>query len=94
MSQRWRKLRRRCSVQDPSGAKEILVEQNSSARGMIYTVRSTPVSREASPVPKSVQSEDTSKKFQQSKSLRLSGNLKKFCSKNLSIRRREKISWV
>lgn len=71
ISQRWRKLRRRCSVQESSGPQEALIQ--SANHGVIHAVRSTPASREASPAAKSLQDGSSSKKLLQTSSLRLPG---------------------
>lgn len=71
ISQRWRKLRRRCSVQESSEPQEALI-QGGGNHGVIHAVRSTPASREASPAAKSLQ-DGSSKKLLQTSSLRLPG---------------------
>lgn len=72
ISQRWRKLRRRCSVQESSEPQEALI-QGGGNQGVIHAVRSTPASREASPAAKSLQDGSSPKKLLQTSSLRLPG---------------------
>ncbi|XP_034939266.1 pro-interleukin-16-like [Chelonus insularis] len=74
ISQRWRKLRRRCSVQEtPEPQEESLIQDGGSKIGIIHGVRSTPTSREASPAPKSSRDRNSPKKLLQTSSLRLPG---------------------
>ncbi|XP_051171214.1 uncharacterized protein LOC127288049 isoform X2 [Leptopilina boulardi] len=73
ISHKWKKLGRRNSVQDPPEKRESLIWQRGNSFENVYITRSTPVSREASPVPKSLQSEFTPKKSIQNRSLRLPG---------------------
>ncbi|XP_024940078.1 uncharacterized protein LOC107267113 isoform X2 [Cephus cinctus] len=102
ISQRWRKLRRRCSVQEISEPQEALL-QGASARGIIQSVRSTPTSREVSPAAKSLQEGSSPKKLLQTSSLRLPGTAKglseiqsvlrsKFSKINAGIRKRKALS--
>lgn len=74
ISQRWRKLRRRCSVQESSEPQEALI-QGGTTQGVIQPVRSSPASRESSPAAKSLQDGSSPKKLLQTSSLRLPGNL-------------------
>lgn len=76
ISQRWRKLRRRCSVQESSEPQEALI-QGGGNHGVIHAVRSTPASREASPAAKSLQDGSSPKKLLQTSSLRLPGEFLK-----------------
>ncbi|KAL2729983.1 PDZ domain-containing protein 2 [Vespula maculifrons] len=102
ISQRWRKLRRRCSVQETSEPQESLIP-GGGAQGVIHTVRSTPASREASPAAKSLQDGSSPKKLLQTSSLRLPGTTKgiadiqnvlrsKFSKINAGIRKRKALS--
>ncbi|GAB1863320.1 hypothetical protein CAJAP_04399 [Camponotus japonicus] len=102
ISQRWRKLRRRCSVQESSEPQEALI-QGGANHGVIHAVRSTPASREASPAAKSLQDGSSSKKLLQTSSLRLPGTTKgiadiqhvlrsKFSKINAGIRKRKALS--
>ncbi|XP_020290880.1 uncharacterized protein LOC109858213 isoform X2 [Pseudomyrmex gracilis] len=102
ISQRWRKLRRRCSVQESSEPQEALI-QGGGNRGVIHAVRSTPASREASPAAKSLQDGSSPKKLLQTSSLRLPGTTKgiadiqhvlrsKFSKINAGIRKRKALS--
>lgn len=102
ISQRWRKLRRRCSVQESSEPQEALI-QGGGSHGVIHTVRSTPASREASPAAKSLQDGSSPKKLLQTSSLRLPGTTKgiadiqhvlrsKFSKINAGIRKRKALS--
>ncbi|RLU15655.1 hypothetical protein DMN91_011409 [Ooceraea biroi] len=102
ISQRWRKLRRRCSVQESSEPKEALI-QGGGNHGVIHAVRSTPASREASPAAKSLQDGSSPKKLLQTSSLRLPGTTKgiadiqhvlrsKFSKINAGIRKRKALS--
>ncbi|KAL0103322.1 hypothetical protein PUN28_017538 [Cardiocondyla obscurior] len=102
ISQRWRKLRRRCSVQETSEPQEALI-QGGRNHGVIYAARSTPASREASPAAKSVQDGNSPKKLLQTSSLRLPGTTKgiadiqhvlrsKFSKINAGIRKRKALS--
>ncbi|XP_043279658.1 uncharacterized protein [Venturia canescens] len=102
ISQRWRKLRRRCSVQEISEPREALLEDG-SRRTVIHAVRSTPTSREASPAPKSSHDGASPKKLLQTSSLRLPGTSKgiadfqnvlrsKFSKINAGIRKRKALS--
>lgn len=103
ISQRWRKLRRRCSVQESSEPQEALI-QGGGTHGVIHAVRSTPASREASPAAKSLQGDGNSpKKLLQTSSLRLPGTTKgiadiqhvlrsKFSKINAGIRKRKALS--
>ncbi|XP_071641504.1 uncharacterized protein [Temnothorax longispinosus] len=102
ISQRWRKLRRRCSVQESSEPQEALI-QGGGNHGVIHAVRSTPASREASPAAKSLQDGSSPKKLLQTSSLRLPGTTKgiadiqhvlrsKFSKINAGIRKRKALS--
>ncbi|XP_066598357.1 uncharacterized protein [Prorops nasuta] len=102
ISQRWRKLRRRCSVQESSEPQEALI-QGGTTHGIIHAVRSTPASREASPAAKSLQENNSPKKLLQTSSLRLPGTTKgiadiqhvlrsKFNKINAGIRKRKALS--
>ncbi|XP_014467546.1 PREDICTED: uncharacterized protein LOC106740732 [Dinoponera quadriceps] len=102
ISQRWRKLRRRCSVQESSEPQEALI-QGGTNHGVIQAVRSTPASREASPAAKSLQDGSSPKKLLQTSSLRLPGTTKgiadiqhvlrsKFSKINAGIRKRKALS--
>ncbi|XP_019697863.1 uncharacterized protein LOC105185192 isoform X2 [Harpegnathos saltator] len=102
ISQRWRKLRRRCSVQESSEPQEALI-QGGTTHGVIQAVRSTPASREASPAAKSLQDGSSPKKLLQTSSLRLPGTTKgiadiqhvlrsKFSKINAGIRKRKALS--
>ncbi|XP_070149963.1 uncharacterized protein [Polyergus mexicanus] len=102
ISQRWRKLRRRCSVQESSEPQEALI-QGGGNHGVIHAVRSTPASREASPAAKSLHDGNSSKKLLQTSSLRLPGTTKgiadiqhvlrsKFSKINAGIRKRKALS--
>ncbi|KAG5318488.1 PDZD2 protein, partial [Acromyrmex heyeri] len=102
ISQRWRKLRRRCSVQESSEPQEALI-QGGGNHGVIHAVRSTPTSREASPAAKSLQDSSSPKKLLQTSSLRLPGTTKgiadiqhvlrsKFSKINAGIRKRKALS--
>ncbi|KAK2576885.1 hypothetical protein KPH14_005511 [Odynerus spinipes] len=102
ISQRWRKLRRRCSVQETSEPQEALI-QGGTTQGVIHAVRSTPASREASPAAKSLQDGNSPKKLLQTSSLRLPGTTKgiadiqhvlrsKFSKINAGIRKRKALS--
>lgn len=102
ISQRWRKLRRRCSVQETSEPQEALI-QGGATQGVIHAVRSTPASREASPAAKSLQDGSSPKKLLQTSSLRLPGTTKgiadiqhvlrsKFSKINAGIRKRKALS--
>ncbi|CAL1689779.1 unnamed protein product [Lasius platythorax] len=102
ISQRWRKLRRRCSVQESSEPQEALI-QSGANQAVIHAVRSTPASREASPAAKSLQDGSSSKKLLQTSSLRLPGTTKgiadiqhvlrsKFSKINAGIRKRKALS--
>ncbi|XP_032670168.1 uncharacterized protein LOC116843664 [Odontomachus brunneus] len=102
ISQRWRKLRRRCSIQESSEPQEALI-QGGTNHGVIQAVRSTPASREASPAAKSLQDGNSPKKLLQTSSLRLPGTTKgiadiqhvlrsKFSKINAGIRKRKALS--
>ncbi|XP_043476016.1 uncharacterized protein LOC122507397 [Leptopilina heterotoma] len=102
VSSKWKKLGRRNSVQDPSEKKESSIFPIWSSFENVYTTRSTPVSREASPVPKSLKNEFIPKKSIQSRSLRLPGTTKgiadihhalrsKFNKLNAEIRNRKSL---
>ncbi|KAG7206801.1 hypothetical protein KM043_000711 [Ampulex compressa] len=102
IGQRWRKLRRRCSVQESSEPQEALL-QGGTSQGVIHAVRSTPASRESSPAAKSLQDEKSPKKLLQTSSLRLPGTTKgiadiqhvlrsKFSKINAGIRKRKALS--
>ncbi|XP_076177160.1 uncharacterized protein LOC143151690 isoform X2 [Ptiloglossa arizonensis] len=102
ISQRWRKLRRRCSVQETSEPQEALI-QSGTAQGVIQAVRSSPASRESSPAAKSLQDGNSPKKLLQTSSLRLPGTTKgiadiqhvlrsKFSKINAGIRKRKALS--
>ncbi|XP_012280150.1 uncharacterized protein LOC105699592 [Orussus abietinus] len=102
ISQRWRKLRRRCSIQEATEPREALI-QGGTSRGAIGSTRSTPASREASPAAKSLQEEPSSRKLLQTGSLRLPGAGKgiseiqnvlrsKFGKFNAGIRKRKALS--
>lgn len=103
ISQRWRKLRRRCSVQEIPEPQESLIQGGGTARGVIHAVRSTPTSREVSPAAKSLQEGSSPKKLLQTSSLRLPGTSKglsdiqqvlrsKFSKINAGIRKRKALS--
>ncbi|XP_034171818.1 uncharacterized protein LOC117600459 isoform X1 [Osmia lignaria lignaria] len=102
ISQRWRKLRRRCSVQETSEPQEALI-QGGTTQGVIQAVRSSPASRESSPAAKSLQDGNSPKKLLQTSSLRLPGTTKgiadiqhvlrsKFSKINAGIRKRKALS--
>ncbi|CAD6201219.1 GSCOCG00000024001-RA-CDS [Cotesia congregata] len=102
ISQRWRKLRRRCSVQEISEHQDESLIQGASRVGVIHGVRSTPTSREASPAPKS-RDRCSPKKLLQTSSLRLPGTSKgiadiqnvlrsKLSKINAGIRKRKALS--
>ncbi|XP_043252903.1 uncharacterized protein LOC122397665 isoform X2 [Colletes gigas] len=102
ISQRWRKLRRRCSVQETSEPQEALIESGTT-QGVIQSVRSSPASRESSPAAKSLQDDNSPKKLLQTSSLRLPGTNKgiadiqhvlrsKFSKINAGIRKRKALS--
>lgn len=102
ISQRWRKLRRRCSVQETSEPQEALI-QGGTTQGVIQAVRSSPASRESSPAAKSLQDGSSPKKLLQTSSLRLPGTTKgiadiqhvlrsKFSKINAGIRKRKALS--
>lgn len=102
VSSKWKKIGRRNSVQDPSEKKESSIFPIWSSFENVYTTRSTPVSREASPVPKSLKNEFVPKKSLQSRSLRLPGTSKgisdihhalrsKFNKLNAEIRNRKSL---
>ncbi|OAD61720.1 PDZ domain-containing protein 2 [Eufriesea mexicana] len=102
ISQRWRKLRRRCSVQETSEPQEALI-QGGTTQGVIQPVRSSPASRESSPAAKSLQDGSSPKKLLQTSSLRLPGTTKgiadiqhvlrsKFSKINAGIRKRKALS--
>ncbi|XP_050583524.1 uncharacterized protein LOC126918953 [Bombus affinis] len=102
ISQRWRKLRRRCSVQETSEPQEALI-QGGTTQGVIQPVRSSPTSRESSPAAKSLQDGSSPKKLLQTSSLRLPGTTKgiadiqhvlrsKFSKINAGIRKRKALS--
>ncbi|XP_003702343.1 uncharacterized protein LOC100878180 [Megachile rotundata] len=102
ISQRWRKLRRRCSVQESSEPQEALI-QGGTTQGVIQAVRSSPASRESSPAAKSLQDGNSPKKLLQTSSLRLPGTTKgiadiqhvlrsKFSKINAGIRKRKALS--
>lgn len=102
ISQRWRKLRRRCSVQETTEPQEALIE-GGTTQGVIQAVRSSPASRESSPAAKSLQDGSSPKKLLQTSSLRLPGTTKgiadiqhvlrsKFSKINAGIRKRKALS--
>ncbi|XP_017891506.1 uncharacterized protein LOC108631845 [Ceratina calcarata] len=102
ISQRWRKLRRRCSVQETSEPQEALL-QGGATQGVIQAARSSPASRESSPAAKSLQDGNSPKKLLQTSSLRLPGTTKgiadiqhvlrsKFSKINAGIRKRKALS--
>ncbi|XP_076236859.1 uncharacterized protein LOC143180784 [Calliopsis andreniformis] len=102
ISQRWRKLRRRCSVQETPEPQEALI-QGGTTQGVIQAVRSSPASRESSPAAKSLQDGSSPKKLLQTSSLRLPGTTKgiadiqhvlrsKFSKINAGIRKRKALS--
>ncbi|XP_011300014.1 uncharacterized protein [Fopius arisanus] len=102
ISQRWRKLRRRYSVQEITEPQEDPLIQEGRQRTVIHGVRSTPTSREASPAPKS-RDRSSTKKLLQTSSLRLPGTSKgiadlqsvlrsKFSKLNAGIRKRKALS--
>ncbi|XP_015111974.1 uncharacterized protein LOC107037758 isoform X1 [Diachasma alloeum] len=102
ISQRWRKLRRRYSVQEISEPQEDPLIQEGRQRTVIHGVRSTPTSREASPAPKS-RDRTSTKKLLQTSSLRLPGTSRgiadiqnvlrnKFSKLNAGIRKRKALS--
>ncbi|XP_012260904.2 uncharacterized protein LOC105688866 isoform X1 [Athalia rosae] len=103
ISQRWRKLRRRCSVQEIPEPQEALIQGGTARAGVIHAVRSTPTSREVSPAAKSLQEGSSPKKLLQTSSLRLPGTSKglsdiqqvlrsKFSKINAGIRKRKALS--
>ncbi|XP_057323231.1 uncharacterized protein LOC130666354 [Microplitis mediator] len=103
ISQRWRKLRRRCSVQEISEHQDESLIQGAPRVGVIHGVRSTPTSREASPAPKSSRDRCSPKKLLQTSSLRLPGTSKgiadiqnvlrsKLSKINAGIRKRKALS--
>ncbi|XP_046601255.1 uncharacterized protein LOC107218946 [Neodiprion lecontei] len=103
ISQRWRKLRRRCSVQEIPEPQESLIQGGGASRGVIQAVRSTPTSREVSPAAKSLEERSSPKKILQTSSLRLPGTSKglsdiqqvlrsKFSKINAGIRKRKALS--
>ncbi|XP_046751796.1 uncharacterized protein LOC124414776 [Diprion similis] len=103
ISQRWRKLRRRCSVQEIPEPQESLIQGGGASRGVIQAVRSTPTSREVSPAAKSLEERSSPKKLLQTSSLRLPGTSKglsdiqqvlrsKFSKINAGIRKRKALS--
>ncbi|KAK9303522.1 hypothetical protein QLX08_004831 [Tetragonisca angustula] len=102
ISQRWRKLRRRCSVQETSEPQEALI-QGGTNQGVIQPIRSSSASRESSPAAKSLQDGSSPKKLLQTSSLRLPGTTKgiadiqhvlrsKFSKINAGIRKRKALS--
>ncbi|KZC07492.1 PREDICTED: uncharacterized protein LOC107185824 [Dufourea novaeangliae] len=102
ISQRWRKLRRRCSVQETSEPQEALI-QGGTTQAVIQAVRPNLTSRESSPAAKSLQDGNSPKKLLQTSSLRLPGTTKgiadiqhvlrsKFSKINAGIRKRKALS--
>ncbi|KAF7992585.1 hypothetical protein HCN44_004929 [Aphidius gifuensis] len=103
ISQRWRKLRRRCSVQETTEPQEESLIQGGQTRAVIHGVRSTPTSRDASPAPKTSRDKTSPKKLLQTSSLRLPGTSKgiadiqnalrtKLSKINAGIRKRKALS--